>query len=172
MREGVSPSTYHGSREICGSRLIRNARNCSPANRMNVATPLNHEILLRNRTADAIPTTDATPITIVIAISVGENVPVTIRAHPSKNSQMNAMMASQKRKQGSAAHFAHPERRNPSHARAHTGAVCTICRITPCDTAPTTYSARIMNSAQKPIVREDWGEGWFMQCPFGRGRCF
>jgi len=52
------------------------------------------------------PANDAIPTTIVMAISVGKKWPDTRCAQPRRNNQMNVMMASQKIKQGNAAHFA------------------------------------------------------------------
>jgi len=62
---------------------------------------------VRQRTHTAMHAIEAPPTTKVIAISVGLNVPVTIRVQPKRNSQMNAMIVSQKIMQGSADHFAH-----------------------------------------------------------------
>ncbi len=59
-----------------------------------------------HRTAANKPTIDPAPTTSVMATSVGEKWPVTIRAQPTRNSQMKIMIVSQKMRQGNAAHFA------------------------------------------------------------------
>ena len=48
-------------------------------------------VRVRQRALTARPATHATPITMVIAISVGKKWPLTIRAHPSRNNQMAIM---------------------------------------------------------------------------------
>src|SRR4029077_17427857 len=67
-----------------------------------------------------------------------------IRAQPSRNSQIAVIKSSQKTKQGSAAHLVQAERRAPSTMAIQRGDVCTIWRITPCETAPTTSKAAII----------------------------
>ena len=86
------------------------------------------------------PTREAAPTTKVMAISVGKKWPETIRAQPSKKSQMSTMIASQKMKHGSAAHFARGLPRKPATIGNQSGAVWTSWRSEPGGTltAPTT----------------------------------
>jgi len=101
-----------------------------------------------------IPTIEAIPTIKVIAISAGENVPVTMRAQPRRNSQMALISSSQNTKHGRTAHFVSGERRNPSTMPIQSGEVCTMCRITPRDTAPTTSKAVMMATPQIIKIRE------------------
>jgi len=106
------------------------------------------------RTAVTIPTIEANPTIIVIAISVGEKVPETNRAQPSRNIQIALINKNQKTKHGSAAHLLNPERRMPETIAIQRGEVCTMCRRTPCDTAPTTSNATIMDTQQVVKMRK------------------
>ena len=129
---------------IAGSRLTRNAirsRTVTPST-VAVATALRVAVLIRSPVT--VPNVEAAPTTIVIAISVTVNVPETIRAQPSRNSQIAIIRSSQKRKDGRAAHLLRWERRHPSTIATHRGAVWTTCRTTPCDTAPTTSNATMI----------------------------
>jgi hypothetical protein len=47
-----------------------------------------------------------------------------------------------------------PERRMPRAMAIHSGDVCTMCRRTPCDTAPTTSKAAIMETQQTVKMRK------------------
>jgi len=84
-----------------------------------------------------IPTPEANPTITVIAISVEEKFPETIHAQPSRNSQIAVISSSQTKKHGSAAHLVQAERRVLRTMAIQSGDVCTVCRVTPCDTAPT-----------------------------------
>jgi len=57
------------------------------------------------------PAIDVNPTITVVAISVGEKVPETLRAHPSRYNQIAVITGSQKTKHGRAAHFNKGERR-------------------------------------------------------------
>ena len=98
---------------------------------------------VRQRRITQRPTIEAAPTTTVIAISVGGKWPVTIRAHPSRKSQMKIIVVSQKIRQGSAVHFANSFFWSPAMIGNQSGSVCTSCRNDPGGTltAPTTYSA-------------------------------
>jgi hypothetical protein len=66
------------------------------------------------RSARIIPNIDASPTITVIAISVEVNVPETILAEPSRNSQIAIISNNQKKKQGSATHLIHADRQLPN----------------------------------------------------------
>ncbi len=90
---------------IAGSRLTRNAirsRTVTPST-VAVATALRVAVLIRSPVT--IPNVEAAPTPIVIAISVRVNVSETIRAQPSRNSQIAIIRNSQKAKDGRAAHL-------------------------------------------------------------------
>ena len=82
-------------------------------------------MLVFHLTAATNPVIALNPTTIVMAISVGENRPVIIRAHPSKNSQMKIMTANQTTKQGTAAHLAICRFWKPATIGNQSGSVCT-----------------------------------------------
>ena len=84
---------------------MRNAASCKTAN--NTATPnaCSQASPVRQRKLATSPTMEATPMTIVKAISVAEKWPVTTRAQPTRNSQIKTITANQKIRQGSATHF-------------------------------------------------------------------
>jgi len=139
---------------MAGRRLNRKAASCRTAasNTMPVA---DHRLVPPLMpTAVTIPTIEANPTITVIAISVGEKVPETNRAHPSRNIQIALISKNQKTKHGSAAHLLHPERRTPETIAIQRGDVCTMCRRTPCDTAPTTSNATIMDTQQAVRMRK------------------
>lgn len=139
---------------MAGRRLNRKAASCRNAanNTMPVADHRLTPPLIR--TAVTIPTIEANPTIIVIAISVGEKVPDTNRAHPSRNIQIALINKNQKTKHGSAAHLLHPERRTPATIAIQRGDVCAMCRRTPCDTAPTTSNAAMMDTQQAVKMRK------------------
>lgn len=101
-----------------------------------------------------IPSIEANPTITVIAISVKEKVPETIRAQPRRNSQIAVISSSQKKKHGSAAHLLQPERRMLRTIAIQSGDVCTMCLMNPCDTAPTTSKAAIMDTQQMLKMRK------------------
>src|SRR6266851_2465778 len=74
---------------------------------------------------------------------------------------------SQKTRHGSAAHLLQPERRTPSTIAIHSGDVCTMCRMTPDDTAPTTSRAAMI-ATQQPVRRR--ANGWELSF-MGTSRC-
>lgn len=139
---------------MAGRRLNRKAVTCNTATSRTVAVADHGPTGARRRKALTIPTAEANPTITVIAISVGEKVPETIRAQPSKNSQMKIINISQKRKHGSAAHLIQPERLMPRAMATQSGDVCTMCRRTPCDTAPTTSKAAIIETQQTVKMRK------------------
>jgi hypothetical protein len=139
---------------MAGRRLNRKAATCSTATSRTVAIDDHAPTLALRLNALTIPTTAANPTITVIAISVGENVPETIRAQPSRNSQIKIISISQKKKHGRAAHLIQPERRMPRTMAIQSGDVCTMCRRTPCDTAPTTSKAAIMDTQQTVKMRK------------------
>jgi hypothetical protein len=112
-------------RAIYGIRLSRNARNWRAANARNRLVADSKRKAVRHRRQATIPTTEAVPTTSVIAISVGKKCPVTIRAQPRRNNQMAVMIAIQKIRQGSAAHFASSLFWNPATIANQSGRVCT-----------------------------------------------
>ena len=89
-----------------GIRLTRIANTWSAANSKRTAAAAHQRTDVRHRAHTVKPIIAAIPITTVIAISVGENRPDTMRAHPSRNNQMNTVIASQKAMHAKAAHFA------------------------------------------------------------------
>jgi hypothetical protein len=89
----------------------------------------------------------------VIAISVGEKLPETTCAHPSRNSQMRTMIVSQGRNDGNASHLLNLSRRKPRTIPAHSGAVCTMCRNTPWLTEPTTSKAAMIATQHHAMQR-------------------
>src|SRR5471030_999268 len=114
---------YPGSLEMPGMRLIRKAPSCTAAKSAMVATAGQPRSLGVRRAAAAMPAADAAPTNRVIAISAGENVPVTRRAQPSRNSQIADMMNSQTAKQGIAAQPAAGDLRSASAMTTQSGAV-------------------------------------------------
>jgi len=84
-------------------RMTASCRSPQPA---AAAAALHAFVLVRQRSAVGIPIRQAIPMTIVIAVSTGEKCPVMTRAQPSRKSQMNVMMTSQKISSGSAVHLA------------------------------------------------------------------
>jgi hypothetical protein len=139
---------------MAGRRLNRKAITCSTATSRTVAIADHAPTLALRLDALTMPTTEANPTISVIAISVEEKVPETIRAQPSRNSQIKIISISQKTKHGRAAHLVQPERRMPRTMAIQSGEVCTMCRRTPCDTAPTTSKAAIMETQQATNMRK------------------
>jgi hypothetical protein len=139
---------------MAGRKLDRKAVSCRIAT-SNIIPVADHRLTpLLMPTAVTMPASEANPTTTVIAISVEEKVPETNRAHPSRNIQIALITKNQKTKHGSAAHLLHAERRTPETIAIHRGEVCTMWRITPCDTAPTTSSAAIMDTQQAVEMRK------------------
>ncbi len=120
----------------------------------NVAVVAVTDALFLSRAAVIMPTIAATPTTRVMAISVGEYVPVIMRAQPSRKSQISDIMKNQIRKHDRAAHFASAEPRMASTTAIHSGVVWTIWRNTPCETAPTMRRAAIIAKQQPINIRE------------------
>src|ERR1700719_3911354 len=89
-----------------GNRLNQKAPTCNTANATKQAAAVPALVVVLARMALHRPVTAATPTTSVMAISVGENRPETIRAHPSRNSQMKTMIVNQNNRHGRAAHLA------------------------------------------------------------------
>ena len=139
---------------MAGRRLNRKAVTCRTATSRTVAIADHAPTPALRLSALTIPTTEANPTISVIAISVEEKVPETIRAQPSRNSQIKIISISQKTKHGSAAHLIQPERRMPRTMEIQSGDVCTMCRRTPCDTAPTTSKATIVDTEQATKMRK------------------
>src|SRR6185312_2067731 len=104
-------------------KLRRNAPTCSTASTPISRIPFHHAMFVFILNALTTPQIDASPTTIVIAVSVGENVPVTIRAQPSRKSQIRIITTAHNTKQGIAAHLLHSEPRSPSTMANHSGAV-------------------------------------------------
>jgi hypothetical protein len=147
-------ATYRIQRcAMTGRRLNRKAITCSAAISRTVAVADHGPTPVLRRKALKIPTAEANPTIIVIAISVGEKVPETIRVQPSRDSQMKIISISQKKKHGSAAHLIQPERQMPRTMAIQSGDVCTMCRRTPCDTAPTTSKAATTETQQTVKMR-------------------
>lgn len=94
-----------------------------------------------NFTAVMRPVMDAAPTTRVMAISVGEKFPETMRAQPSRKSQIAVMISSQKTKHGRAAHLVRAEFRAVRTIAIQNGVVWTMWRRMPWETAPTMSSA-------------------------------
>jgi hypothetical protein len=90
----------------------------------------------------------------VIAISVIVKVPDTRRTQPTRKSQIAVISRNQNAKHGIAAHLLHPDRRTPRVITIHKGDVCSICRITPDDTKPTTNRAPI--TARQTQIRRPY----------------
>jgi hypothetical protein len=139
---------------MAGRRLNRKAVTCSTATSRTVAIADHAPTPALRLNALTIPTTEANPTISVIAISVEEKVPETIRAQPSRNSQIKIISISQETKHGSAAHLIQLEPRMPRAMAIHSGEVCTMCRRTPCDTAPTTSKAATMDTQQATTMRK------------------
>ena len=139
---------------MAGRRLNRNAVTCSTATSNTTLVADHAPTPLLTVRALTIPTIEANPTINVIAISVGEKVPDTIRAHPSRYSQIAPITRSQNTKHGSAAHLLKPDRRMLRLMAIQSGDVCTMCRITPCDTAPTTNKATMMHRQQTVKTRK------------------
>ena len=150
--------SFQGPRDqwwaIAGRRLNRNAVTCSTATNKTRAVADQARASPRMPSALTIPTVEANPTITVIAISVEEKVPETIRAQPSRNNQIATISRSQKKKHGSAAHLLQPERRMLRPMAIQSGDVYTMCRITPCDTAPTTSKAAIMDTQHMVKMRK------------------
>jgi hypothetical protein len=66
---------------------------------------------------------DAAPTTIVIAVSVGENVPVITCARPSRKSQIIDIRKSQRMKHGRDVHLLNSEFLNPATTVIQSGEV-------------------------------------------------
>src|SRR5262249_10361054 len=109
-RQDFDDTTIGQRVAMYGIRLMRIARICKAAKSMNSPVAVSHGTVVRQRSAETIPTAHDPPITTVIATSMGLNVPLIRRAHRSRNSQMTITIASQKMKHGSAAHFASSRR--------------------------------------------------------------
>jgi hypothetical protein len=133
---------------MAGRRLNRKAVSCNSATSNTIPVADHRLTPPLMPTEVAMPTTEANPTITVIAISVEEKVPETKRAHPSRNIQIALINKNQKTKHGSADHLLHPERRMPETVAIQRGDVCTMCRRTPCDTAPTTSNAAMMDTQQ------------------------
>jgi len=88
-----------------------------------MATAATGRIAVLQRAHATIPVSEAAPTTMVMATSVGEKWPVTMRAHPLRNSQIAIMIASQKTKHGNAAHFASRFCWRPTTIGNHKGSV-------------------------------------------------
>jgi hypothetical protein len=151
-----------------GRRLNRIAVACSTAARNIIAVADQPRTSPFMPSARIIPTIDAIPTITVIAISVEEKVPETIRAQPSKNSQIAVINRSQNKKHGSATHLLQPERRMLRTMAIQSGDVCTMCRMTPWDTAPTTSKAAIMDTQQAVKIRKSRFKGCY---PMPRKSC-
>ncbi len=139
---------------MAGRRLNRKAASCNAASSNTIPVADHRLTPLLMPAAVTMPTTEANPTITVIAISVEEKVPETSRAHPNRNIQIALINKNQKTKQGSAAHLLHPERRTPATIAIQRGDVCTMCRRTPCDTAPTTSNAAMMDTQQAVKMRK------------------
>src|SRR5580692_6310749 len=120
--------------------LKRNAATCNINTTNTVAVTLTARTPLFMDTARIMPASEAAPTMIVIAISIGENVPERKAVQPSRNDQIAAISTSQNTKQGSAAHFVNFELRMPSTMAIQRTDVCTMCRMTMWDATPTTNS--------------------------------
>src|SRR5215469_12000606 len=94
---------------MAGRRLSRKANICRAATSKNAGIADTARTWDLRRAPIPIPTAEAKPTIRVIAISVGEKVPETMCAQPSRKSQIAIITSSQKRKHGSAAHFVKAE---------------------------------------------------------------
>src|SRR5436190_22870259 len=110
---------------MAGKRLARNATSCKSVTPSSITAPTTGRVAVLIRSATTIPSVDATPTRIVIAISVTVYVPVTIRAQPSRNIQIAIISNSQNTKHDTAVHLASSERLVPSTIAIHSGAVWT-----------------------------------------------
>jgi len=144
---------------MVGRKLNRRAITCSPPTSSSAPVPHPTGMPLLIPSALTIPVIEANPTINVIAISVEEKVPETIRAQPRRNSQIAVISSSQKKKHGSAAHLLQPEPRTLRTMAIQSGDVCTMCRTTPCDTAPTTSKAAIMDTQQTVKMRKSRCKG-------------
>jgi hypothetical protein len=139
---------------MAGRRLNRRAVTCSTTTTNTMAVAGNARTPPLMLSALTIPIIEANPTISVIAISVEEKAPETTRAQPSRNIQMADISRSQKKKHGSAVHLLQPERRMLRTMAIHSGHVCTMCRMIPCDTAPTTSNAAIIETQQRVKMRK------------------
>src|SRR5580704_5184654 len=114
--------------------LKRNTATCNINTTKTVAVTLAARTPLFMDTARIMPPSEANPTMIVMAISVGENVPERNAVQPSKNDQIAAISTSQNTKQGNAAHLVNFELRMPSTMAIHRTDVCTACRMMMWDT--------------------------------------
>jgi len=139
---------------MAGRRLNRRAVTCSAATSNTMAVAGHPRSAPLMRTAVIIPTIEASPTITIITISVDEKVPDAIRAQPSRNNHITIISSSQKKRHGSAAHLLQPDWRAPRTMAIQSGAVCTMWRITSCDTAPTTSKAAIIVTQQTVKMRK------------------
>jgi hypothetical protein len=128
------------------------ACNSETSNTTDAAGQKRMTVLICN--AFAIPVIAAAPTIMVMAISVGEKVPETMRAQPSRYSQIAVINKTQKRRHGSADHLLQGERRRARATVIQSGEVCTRWRMIPWETAPTTSKAAMTARQQKIKMRK------------------